>query len=58
MSREHDVLADYILTWLQERNGGALQDAFDNMRMKDARLMTAELALILEHGGKPPNWVK
>ncbi len=58
MSYERAIgLAEYLLTWLESRNGGELLDAFQNMRVRDANLLRAELVMILQHGGKPPNWV-
>lgn len=50
------ALADIIIRWLQERNGGELGPAFDNMRVADFRNLRGELEMILEHGGRPPNW--
>lgn len=49
-------LAEYIITWLSERNGGELEEAFENMRVCDWHTLHDELEAILEHGGKPPNW--
>ena len=51
-------LARYIVSFLQRRNRGELQDAFDQMRVGDYNLLLEELAMILEHRGKPPNWVE
>jgi len=53
-----DELTYYILEFLRTRNDGELREAFESMRVKDFNLMREELALILTHGGKPPNWVK
>lgn len=50
--------ADFILGWLRERNGAELANAFDEMRVKDAKLMRDELIWILQHGGKPDNWTR
>jgi len=54
--KNRDELAAYIVEWLRSRNGEQLRPAFDNMRVGDFELMLDELALILQHGGKPPNW--
>ena len=54
---EHSKLANYILRWLVNRNGGELQPAIENMKLGDYILMKAELELILKCGGHPPNWV-
>lgn len=51
------VLARYIIRFLRRRNGGELRDVFDDMRVRDARLLLGELERILIHGGRPPNWV-
>lgn len=51
-----DTTADYILKWLPRRNGGELQEAFENMRVRDARNLREELVIILRAGGKPTNW--
>lgn len=51
-------LADIILDWLMSRNARELEDTFDNMRVSDFRRLREELALILYHEGRPPNWVK
>jgi hypothetical protein len=53
---EPDALADYIIEWLQERNGAELLEAFEAMRVRDARNLREELVMILKHGGRPPNW--
>lgn len=50
-------LAEYVLSFLQTRNRGELQKAFDDMRMGDYLLLLRELTMIFEHGGKPPNWI-
>lgn len=56
--RQQDIaLAEYVVQWLQSRNGGELREAFANMRLGDYVRLHDELALILLHGGKPPNWV-
>jgi len=55
---ENIALAAYIIEWLTVRNGGELEAVFDDMRVKDLRNLREELELILEHGGRPPNWVK
>lgn len=49
--------ADFILTWIRERNGAELESAFEEMRVKDARIMREELIHILQSGGRPDNWV-
>ncbi len=51
-------LAAYILSWLRSRNGGELDEAIGAMRLADHENMREELEMILEHGGRPPNWVK
>ncbi len=51
-------LAEYIIEFLTIRNGGEFEPAFDKQRVMDRRLMLGELAMILAHGGRPPNWVK
>lgn len=50
------VLADFILEWLESRNGAELRPALEALRVGDARRLREELALILRHGGRPPNW--
>ena len=52
-----DELAAYIFRWLCKRNGGELNDAIGNMKVRSLCLAKDELALILEHRGKPPNWL-
>lgn len=52
------ALTAYIMSFLRNRNGGELSEAFDAMTVGDDRLIREELELILECGGKPPNWVK
>jgi hypothetical protein len=42
---------------LRLRNGGEFSRPLDNMRVRDASLALSELTMILQHGGKPPNWV-
>lgn len=54
----NEELAAYIFTWLRNRNGGELEDALDDMRVRDRDLAIEELAMILQHKGRPPNWVK
>lgn len=56
--KDEDALAAYIFEWLGRRNGEELAPALDEMRVKDVALAKAELALILKHQGKPPNWEK
>lgn len=51
-------LADYIVTWLEERNGGEFAEMLGQQRVGDRRLMKDELAYILANGGRPPNWIK
>ena len=51
-------LADYLLEWLVKRNGGELAPAFGDMRVRDLDRMASELELILEHEGRPPNWIE
>ncbi len=55
---EAHSLTEYIVEWLIERNGGELAEAFGNMRVRDFDGLRQELTMILEHGGKPPNWVR
>jgi hypothetical protein len=50
--------AEYIFEWLERRNRGQLREAIESMRVLDRRLAIDELALILLHGGRPPNWEK
>ena len=49
-------LAHCILNWLESRNGAELEPALEGMTVGDQRRMREELTLILEHGGRPPNW--
>lgn len=58
MSAEMKELAAYVLEFLESRNGGELREVFDNMTRKDYSLLLEQLSMILEHGGKPPNWIK
>lgn len=51
-------LAALIVDFLESRNGGELREAFEAQRTGDRRLMLDELALILEVGGRPANWVQ
>jgi hypothetical protein len=51
-------LAIYIVDFMRDRNGGELRDKLDSQTVADRALMLAELELILDHRGKPPNWVK
>lgn len=53
-----EELADYIFRWLERRNGGELARAIGRMRVESYRLAKEELAMILQHRGKPPNWVE
>jgi hypothetical protein len=57
-SKPQPELAAYIIDWLCQRNGGELQPAIEAMTVFDHRLMHEELTFILQHGGRPPNWVK
>lgn len=57
MKLSPEKLADYIVEWLETRNGAQLREAIEAMPVGDFRLMREELALILEHQGHPPNWV-
>ena len=52
-----DALANYIIKWLKTRNHAELAEAFNNMKVRDYENLKGELPLILEFGGKPPNWV-
>ncbi len=56
--KKHEQLALYIVEHMRVRNGGELCEAFDNMRVRDRALLIEELTMILEHGGRPPNWIK
>lgn len=49
--------ADYIMDWLERRNGGEFREALEQQRTGDRRRMRDELVWILQHGGKPDNWV-
>lgn len=49
--------ADYLLSWLRKRNANEFESVLDNMRVVDAKNMREELIYILQHGGKPDNWV-
>jgi hypothetical protein len=53
---EPGALALFIVRWLRERNNGELFATFAEMKVGDYEHLTDELALILEHGGCPPNW--
>lgn len=57
-SKQDEELASYVIEWLCSRNGGELRPAIESMRVSDFKLMHDELAHILLHGGRPPNWVK
>ncbi len=57
MSLTHIELAAYIIKFLRNRNGSELDSAFGEMKVSSYMLMLEELEMILEHGGKPPNWV-
>lgn len=50
-------LAEYIVSFLETRNRGELRPAFDEQTVASRRLMLEELEMILEHRGKPANWV-
>ncbi len=56
-AEEAERCALYIVDWLCTRNAGELEPALDEMTVRSRRDMVAELALILRHGGRPPNWV-
>jgi hypothetical protein len=49
-------LAEYIVRFLEDRNGGELAEALDSQTVASRRLMIGELELILKHKGKPPSW--
>lgn len=51
------ALAAYLIEWLRSRNGGELAEAIGDMRVADFENLRGELELILQHGGRPPNWV-
>lgn len=53
-----EELAKYIIEFLRTRNLGELEEAFDDMTVGNYRRLENELSLILEHGGKPPNWTE
>lgn len=55
-ARRRDRLATYIMTWLRDRNRGRHAATIPNPDEEDHALMIEELRMILEHGGKPPNW--
>jgi hypothetical protein len=48
--------AFYIFQWLRDRNDGELDEAIRSMPLSSYELAVEELELILEHGGRPPNW--
>ena len=52
-----EELAKYIFAWLETRNRAALRDVLESMTIADRKLALEELALILLHKGRPPNWV-
>lgn len=54
---DRKALALYIFDWLRRRNGNELDDAIGEMSLADYENALEELEMILEHGGKPPNWV-
>ena len=54
----NEDLAEYIVTWLRERNGAQLDAAISSISVEDCELLHEELAYILKHGGQPPNWIK
>jgi hypothetical protein len=54
---KEEKLAEYIVGWLISRNGAELREVFDGMTVRDFKSLKVELVMILEHGGKPPNWV-
>ena len=58
VTEEHRNLAAYIVEWFGCRNAGEFEKVLDRQRVMDRRLMLDELAMILAHGGRPPNWVK
>ncbi len=51
------TLAKYIVRFLIRRNGAELEPVFDNMTVSSRRRLIGELGMILQHGGKPPNWI-
>ena len=57
-SNENKKLAEYIFEWLEDRNGGELRAALDAMSVGSYRRALGELEMILDHRGKPPNWIK
>lgn len=54
---ENKQLALYIFEWLASRNGSELKGPLENMRIVDRNIAIDGLAHILEHKGKPPNWI-
>lgn len=58
MSPQSNSFAKYIIRFLCRRNGAELAPVFDTMTVANRRILLGELGMILEHGGKPPNWVK
>lgn len=58
MALDHvSKLAEYIVEWLEMRNGQELLPAMERMSVGDRRRLLAELQEILIAGGKPPNWL-
>lgn len=54
---QQKALARYIIDeWLRNRSGAAFDRVLDEMKVGQYRSLFEELALILQHGGKPPNW--
>lgn len=51
-----EALALYIEGWLESRNREELRPAIEAMTLESYRGLLGELAMILRHGGKPPNW--
>lgn len=52
------ALAEYIITWLQTRNGSELRPAVMGLTVESFENMRAELNEIIRWGGKPPHWVR
>ena len=56
--RNCDALAVYIYEWFETRNDGEFEDAIGEQAWAERKLAVSELAHILFHNGRPPNWVK
>lgn len=54
---DHKATALVILDLLITRNRGAWRDIMNGQTIDDRALLIEQLALVIEHGGRPPNWV-